>query len=253
MPSIFITGAAQGIGRTTADLFWSRGWFVGAVDVDDAAVRQWADDKGERAFAAALDVTDTARWPAVLAEFQAAANGTIDVLLNNAGILADGPFAEIPLAKQHTIVDVNVKGVMNGCYFAKPMLETGARVINLCSASALYGAPSVATYSASKFAVRALTEALRIEWAADGITVCDLMPIFVRTAMVDNMTKVQATIKLGVHITPEQVANTILRAATDKRPSIHYPVGSQTHQMKFAGRFMPDWVMSAITRKLSGF
>ncbi len=253
MKSILITGAANGIGRATAELFWQNGWFVGAYDLDAKAVTAWAEDKGERAIGGALDVTQFAQWSPAIDLFLAATGGQLDVLLNNAGILADGPFAEIPLEKQHAIVDVNVKGVMNGCYAAKPHLKSGARVINLCSASALYGAASVATYSASKFAVRGLTEALQVEWHASGIHVCDLMPLFVRTAMVDNMTQVQSTKTLGVHLTPETVAQTILRAATDRHPQIHYLVGGQTKQLQFAMRLLPESLLSLVMRKVSGY
>jgi len=252
MKTIFITGAANGIGRATAELFWQQGWFVGAYDLDASRVMSWAAEKGERVIAGALDVTDATQWAPAIASFLAASEGRLDVLLNNAGILADGPFSDIPLEQQHAIIDVNVKGVMNGCYAAKPHLQAGARVISLCSASALYGAASVATYSASKFAVRGLTEALQVEWHADGIHVCDLMPIFVRTAMVDSMTKVHSTKTLGVHLTAETVAATVLRAATERRPQIHYLVGAQTRQLQIAARLLPEWALARIMRKLSG-
>lgn len=252
MKTIFITGAANGIGRATAELFWQQGWFVGAYDLDAGRVASWAEEKGERVIAGALDVTDSAQWAPAIESFLAASEGRLDVLLNNAGILADGPFSDIPLERQHAIIDVNVKGVMNGCYAAKPHLQAGARVISLCSASALYGAASVATYSASKFAVRGLTEALQVEWHADGIHVCDLMPIFVRTAMVDSMTKVHSTKTLGVHLTAETVAATVLRAATERRPQIHYLVGAQTRQLQIAARLLPEWALARIMRKLSG-
>lgn len=253
MPSIFITGGAQGIGLATAEHFWSKGWFVGVFDLNGDATNAWANDKGERAFGGALDVTDVAAWGPAIQSFLEASNNSFDVLLNNAGILADGLFEKIPLEKQHAIIDVNVKGLMNGCYLAKPHLKSGARVINLCSASALYGAPMLATYSSSKFAVRGLTEALRIEWSGDGVLVTDIMPIFVRTAMVGGMTKVEATKKLGVHITAEQVAATIWKAATDARPKVHYPMGGQTHQLRWANRLLPESLVSMVFGKISGF
>lgn len=253
MKSILITGAAQGIGLATAEHFWNQGWFVGALDLNAEATEAWAQSKGERAHGGALNVTDTAGWEPAIKAFMQASGSNFDVLLNNAGILADGLFEKIPLEKQHAIMDVNVKGLMSGCYFAKPHMKAGARVINLCSASALYGSPMLASYSASKFAVRGLTEALRIEWARDGIVVADIMPIFVRTAMVSGMTKVEATKKLGVHITPEQVAAKIWRAATDARPKVHYPMGGQTYQLKWANRLLPEKLVSTVFGKLSGF
>lgn len=253
MKSVFITGAARGIGRATAELFWQKGWHVAAVDVDFEGVKQWAERKPERTFAAALDVTNTEQWTTALQTFVESLPGPLDLLVNNAGILADGDFSQIPLSKQHAIVDVNVKGVINGCYMAKPFLARGSRVINMCSASALFGAPSLTTYSATKFAVRSLTEGLRIEWAKEGITVCDIMPLFVNTAMVGGMTKVEATKSVGVHITAEQVAKAVFKAATANAPSIHYPVGLQTHLLKFFMRFLPEKFLSFVTAKLSGY
>jgi NAD(P)-dependent dehydrogenase (short-subunit alcohol dehydrogenase family) len=186
---VFITGAASGIGRVTATLFAQRGWLVGVAHIDNAAVAALARELGQdRAWPCRLDVTQEQEWEHALAGFVERAD-RLDLLVNNAGILISGPFTANPLARHHALVEVNVKGVLNGCHFARPYLlrTPGARVINLSSASAEYGQASLATYSATKFAVRGLTEALNVEWQADGIRVMDVMPLFVRTAMVDGM------------------------------------------------------------------
>lgn len=252
--AIFITGAAQGIGRATAERFARKGWFVGLYDVRGDAVRELAAELGaDHAHAAAFDVTDGAAWQRTLAAFWKAAGGRLDVLLNNAGIAKSGPFQDIPLATHHAIVDVNLKGVINGahCGFDYLHRTPGARLINLASASAIYGAADLASYSASKFAVRGLTEALDLEWRALGIRVCDLWPVFVQTPMADGLDL--ASIRtLGVSLKPEDVANAVWRCANHRGHRVHWLVGAQTQGMYRAASFLPDRLFRALTAKLSG-
>lgn len=252
--SIFITGAAAGIGAATARRFAAQGWFVGLFDVDLAGVERLAAELGAgRTLAGKLDVTRAGEWQAALAAFVQRA-GRLDVLLNNAGILASGPFETIPLERQQAIVDVNVKGVLNGCHAAFPYLRDtkGARVINMSSASAIYGQPSLAAYSSTKFAVRGLTEALDLEWQHHGIRVMDVMPLFVQTAMVQGM-DAQAIGKLGVNLGPEDVAATIYEAATDAPllPRVHRVVGRQAKLFYKTAGLAPDWLARLINRHLT--
>ncbi len=244
---ILISGAGAGIGRAAADAFVRAGWFVGAYDIDVAAVSDWARSVGaDRACAGPLDVVDPEQWRDAIADFQSRAGG-IDVLVNNAGVLVDGAFSELDLAAQRRVIDINVIGVMNGCYAAREALAaSGGRVINMSSASAFFGQPSLAVYSASKFAVRGLTEALSLEWASAGISVCDIMPLFVKTAMVAGMRDVPATRRLGVRLTPEDVAAVILAAAQTRRPKLHYCVGWQSRTLKQMLRFSPDWLTGRV-------
>lgn len=252
--SIFITGAAQGIGRATAERFSREGWFVGLYDVNGAAVGELAEQLGaDRAHAAAFDVTDPAAWNRKLSTFWDKAGGRLDVLLNNAGIARSGPFQDIPLATHHAIVDVNLKGVINGCHCGFEYLRRteGARLINLASASAIYGAADLASYSSTKFAVRGLTEALDLEWRELGIRVCDIWPLFVQTKMVEGLS-LGSLKSLGVRLTTEDVAGAIWKAATQRRHRVHWLVGAQTHAMYHATRFLPEALNRAVTAKLSG-
>jgi NADP-dependent 3-hydroxy acid dehydrogenase YdfG len=175
----------------------------------------------------ALDVRDAQAWRSALASFHGT-TGRLDVLLNNAGILISGPLESNALERHQAVLDVNVKGVLNGCQLAKPYLQAtpGSRVINMSSAAAVYGQASLATYSASKFAVRALTEALNIEWQKDGIRVMDVMPLFVQTDMVTNM-NARSIERMGVRLTAQDVASTIYAAATHRGSfgKVHWPVG----------------------------
>jgi len=253
--SIFITGAAAGIGQATARLFAAHGWFVGLYDVDEAGVRALSRELGEDfTCAGKLDVTNTDDWEGALAEFAARA-GRLDVLLNNAGILASGPLESIPLARQHRLIDVNIKGVLNGCYLALPYLQRTprSRVINLCSASALYGQPSLAVYSATKFAVRGLTEALDLEWSEYGIRVMDVLPLFVATDMVTNM-NANSFRKMGAKLTAQDVAETIHKAARydSKIPKVHWTVGFQTRAFYSLSGAAPDLITRFINSRITG-
>ncbi|MFE3104218.1 SDR family oxidoreductase [Nocardia tengchongensis] len=254
-PAVLVTGAAAGIGRAIAARFAREGWTVGLYDIDANAVAKTAGEIGGHTVTGAFDVTDPAGWDRALQEFFAA-TGRLDLLVNNAGILVSGAFGEITLERQHRVVDVNIKGVLNGCYAALPYLRRtpGSRVINLASASALYGQPGLAVYGASKAAVRSLTEALDLEWRHYGITVSDLLPLFVAT---DMMTEVNAGSKsastLGVRLTPEDVAEAVWHTATGRRTlrGPHVLVGLQTKLTGLAQRLSPPFVTRAIVGWIS--
>jgi NAD(P)-dependent dehydrogenase (short-subunit alcohol dehydrogenase family) len=252
--SIFITGAGQGIGKATAERFAKEGWFVGLHDIDEGALDALRARLGaEACIAKVLDVRDGSAWKPALQAFFEAAGGRLDVLLNNAGIATSGAFSEIPLNTHHAIVDVNLKGVINGAHAAHPFLlrTPGARLVNLASASAIYGAAGLASYSATKFAVRGLTEALDLEWHGQGIGVCDIWPLFVSTRMVEGLSP--ASIKsLGVRLSAQDVADTVWTAANHRGRRVHWTVGAQTRALYLATCFLPDRLHRAVTAKLSG-
>jgi NADP-dependent 3-hydroxy acid dehydrogenase YdfG len=257
-PGIFITGAAAGIGRATARMFASQGWLVGIYDMNVAGIEALRQELGAaNCIAEKLDVTDAAALSAALERFVAASGKRLDVLFNCAGILSVGNFEDIALARHHAMVDVNLKGVLNGFHCALPYLKRtrGARVISMCSASAIYGSPAYASYSATKFAVRGLTEALNVEWARFGILVMDVLPIFVNTAMVTEIEAPESLKKMGLHLQPEDVARVIWKAA--KRPQwlthVHWYVGLQTWMLAIATRLLPTWVTRMTTRRVSGY
>jgi NADP-dependent 3-hydroxy acid dehydrogenase YdfG len=239
--AVFITGAGRGIGACIARRFAAEGWFVGISDVDAASLAKVAGEIGaNRIFSAVLDVTDYAAYERVMADFVAAA-GRLDVLVNNAGIAKFGPFEANSPALHGKTVDVNIKGVVNGFHAALPYLKQtpGAHVVSLCSASAMYGVPGLAVYSATKFAVRALTEALAQEFEQYGITVADVLPGFVHTDMVhaQGASSDAAVAKMGgVAHTPEDIAGLVWQAANGAR--LHWPGNAQVRfGLRLAGLF----------------
>lgn len=253
--AIFITGAAQGIGAATAERFVRQGWFVGLHDIDRAGVEALRDRLGaDNAIAAQLDVRDAAAWSPALQRFWDAAGQRLDVLLNNAGIATSGAFESLPVAAHHAILEVNLNGVINGAHAGHDFLRRhpggGGRLINLASASAIYGAAGLASYSATKFAVR-LTEALDLEWRGQGIRVCDLWPLFVSTRMVEGLS-LPSIRSLGVRLTADDVASAIWKAANHRGHRVHWPVGAQAHALYLASRWLPHRLTRAVTARLSG-
>ncbi|WP_433196627.1 SDR family oxidoreductase [Nocardia sp. CA-107356] len=256
-PTVFITGAAAGIGRATALLFAAQGYHVGAYDIDEVGLTRLAADihatEGS-VRTGVLDVTNDTHWTERLAEFHGDED-RLDILVNNAGILRAGPFESIDLATHQAIVDVNLGGVITGTHAAFGYLRDtpGSQVVNLCSASAIYGQPEIASYGATKSAVKSLTEALDLEWEKHDIRVIAVWPLFVSTAMVDGV-ETAATKSLGVHLTAADVAKGIWDV-TRKRgrlPRVHYEIGAQAKVLATAAKYAPNWAVRTANKYFSG-
>lgn len=243
--SIFISGAAQGIGAAIANLFYQHGYKVGIYDLNESLAQELARQLGPNAKAGKLDVSQYDQWQTTLEEFSHWA-GELNILVNNAGILYSGDFAQTDITAHHKTVDINIKGVLNGCHAALPLLRKArfARVINLSSASAIYGQADLISYSASKFAVRGITEGLDIEWEKYGIRVLDVMPLFVQTDMVKNMDA--GTIQnIGINLTPQDVADQIFKLVQVKDSIFtptHTPVGFKTKIMYQLSCVSPQFI-----------
>ena len=250
--SIFITGAGSGIGRDTARLFARKGWFVGAADRDEKALATLGGELAEGRFSThVMDVTDEASVVAALEAFAGHTGGQLSVLHNNAGVLQVGRFEELPMAAHRSVVEVNVIGMMAVLHAAFPYLKStpGALVINMSSASAAYGIPDFASYSASKHAVRAMTEALDIEWEGYDIRVSDLMPPFVSTGMVQaNAGASRLFDALGVNLGPDQVAEQVW--AQSQHPKLHRPLSAQFRALWPVARSAPVALTRSVLKKL---
>lgn len=246
MPSIFITGASTGIGRAVAERFLAAGWTVGAYDI---APVTWSSE----VIAGLIDVRDAHSWHAALADFAGQVGGRIDVVDNNAGIIIDGPLAAASAAAVEKLIDTNCLGVTLGARAAHPYLKGGGTLVNMSSAAAIYGQPGIAAYSASKFYVSGLTEALNLEWRGDGIRVVDITPLWAQTSLA----KVGAATshRLGVRISPAQVAEVVFQAATAEgrwaRGKVHYGVSALDKSLTLARKLAPGRVAAFLTRFLA--
>jgi len=184
--AIFITGAASGMGRETAKLFAGKGWFVGAYDVNTDGLKSLEQEIGaDNCVTARLDVTSKPDFDAAIAAFAAETDGKLDLLFSNAGIGESGWFEDIPYEAALRVVQVNLVGVIASLYAALPLLKATPNSLAFItsSSSATYGMPRIAVYSATKHAVKGLTEALSVEFARHGVRVADTLPGLIDTAI----------------------------------------------------------------------
>lgn len=260
MKAILVTGGGSGIGRAVALLFAARGWRVGLADINEAGLRESAAMlPAERTSTHVMDVRDASEWEHVLAEFVALSGGRLDVVFNNAGIAAGGAFGDIAIDALDRVIDVNFRGMAYGARLSYPYLKAtpGACLLNTASASAIYGTAGLAAYSATKFAVRGLTEALDAEWAADGIRVRSLMPGFIDTNLLSvgvsgtNHTAREAVVESGLEFTPVE---TVAQAAWDAvhGDRVHTPVGKTARRLTFAARWLPGRLRATMRKRSLG-
>ncbi len=164
--TIVVTGAASGIGASTARLFAAEGATVYCADIDQAGCLRTAErihGPAGREFAVPLDVAVEAQWEAGLGRV-AEASGHLDVLVNSAGISCGAPVSEMTLAEWRRGFAVNVDGVFLGTKHAvRAMTPRGGTIINVSSASGIRPAVGASVYSTSKAAVGMFTRAVAKE------------------------------------------------------------------------------------------
>jgi len=257
LKSIFVTGGASGIGAATARLFSGRGWRVGLADVDAGGLADTAAlMPPDRTSTHVMDVRDREAWSRELDRFTAAQGGALDVLFNNAGVPHGGPFATASFEEIDRVVAINLMGAVNGARIGYAHLRrAGGCLLNTASASAIYGSAGLAPYSASKFAVRALTEALDGEWHGDGVRVRALVPGFIDTPLLSRTTEgsnrsIRETVQeAGLELTSaETVAEAAWAAVHGNR--LHTYVGRTAHRLAFAARWMPGSLRKRMRRSL---
>lgn len=214
--SIFITGAASGMGRATAKLFGERGWFVGAYDIDEAGLGSLRDEIGTgNGVFETLDVTDAAAFEAAMATFAEATRGTLDLMFNNAGIGGAGLLDEQPWDEVMRVVNINFVAVMIGVRSAIPLLKKTPGSLSLInsSSSAIFGTAGIPVYSATKHAVRGLTEALSIELKRFGVRASDLLPGLIDTPLLSDKMRAMAPSEGEWRLVqPIEIAETVWKA-----------------------------------------
>ena len=188
---VLVTGAGSGIGRETALLSAQRGADIAICDVNEAGlaeVETAARAMGRGVLARRVDVADRDQ----MRDFAAAVHGeaaAVDLLVNNAGVGLAARFLDTELEDWDWIVAINVMGVVHGCHFFVPkMVErgTGGHVANVSSMAGFHASPALVAYSATKFAVLGLSEALREELRPHGVGVTAICPGIINTPITRN-------------------------------------------------------------------
>ncbi len=258
--TVLITGASQGIGRETSLLFARKGYnlVLAARQLDRLeALAQEIRAMGVDAIAIPTDVRDPDQVSA-LADKALQHYGAIDVLINNAGIYMLGPVDKFSLDDWHAVIDTNLWGYIHTIYaFLPHFLERGkGTIVNVGSIGGKVPIPYQTPYTASKYAVTGMTEALHAELEAKGIRVCGIHPNFIKTDLMERAIFrgkdeqdaqqrhdfVANAVKSPLLETPEQVANAIWDAVKHHKSDVL--VGSATIS-KTAYNFFPglmQWV-----------
>ncbi|MFF2537834.1 SDR family oxidoreductase [Streptomyces cyaneofuscatus] len=253
---VLVTGAASGIGRATAFAFAEAGARVVAVDLDAEGAARTAELArlvgAPAAWGEAVDVSDEAAMEKLAAKV-AAEYGTVDVLVNNAGIGLSGSFLETTSEEWKRVLDVNLWGVIHGCrIFGKQMADRGqgGHIVNTASAAAFQPSRALPAYSTSKAAVLMLSECLRAELAEKSIGVSAICPGIVNTnitatsrfagadAAEEQRLRERATRLYGRrNYPPEKVADAVLDAVVRNRAVV--PVTPEARGARLLSRVSP--------------
>lgn len=284
MPSALITGASTGIGRATALRLAASGWTVFAGVRDPAAGESLsAEAAGGQVIPLALDVTDAGQIEQARARVREATSGAggspagrLDALVNNAGIGVGGPLELLSPEDLRMQFEVNVFGQVAVTRALLPALRAArGRIVLLSSIGGRVAVPYNGPYAASKHAIEALGDALRGELYSSNIDVCMVEPGSVKTPI---WGKAQDTAK-GLEVppelqeqygrvpaafakvladterrgvSPEQVAATIERALTARRPRARYLVGRDARGMVLARALLPTAAFDRVLRRALG-
>ncbi|WP_111719845.1 SDR family oxidoreductase [Homoserinimonas sp. OAct 916] len=241
---IAVTGGANGIGREIARLLASAGAQVAIGDQDGEAARQAANEIAGILLGADLDVTDAVSFASFLATIQAEW-GTIDVLVNNAGVMWAGPFDTEPDAATERQIAVNLLGVILGVKLAAPaMVARGSgHIITVASAASILTTPGEASYSATKHGVFGYMKAVRAELYRSPVRLSVIMPTVVETAMSVGTATGAATL-----LQPTDVAAAVLR--TIQRPRFEVTLPGYVGPLAAAVNVLPGWLRDRISRRL---
>ncbi len=217
---VAVTGAARGIGLQTARAFIAEGAFVALGDLDHELAAEAAAELGDRASAHLLDVTDRASVEKFLADAEAVHGRPLDVLVNNAGVMPNGPFLEQEDHIDELTMNVNVYGLIHGMRAAAPgMIERGhGHIVNICSLAGKFPIKGLAVYNASKFAAVGLTAATRLELDKTGVSVSAVLPSAVKTELASG-------IDYGIlpAVEPEDIAEAVVRSVRSRSAEIAVP------------------------------
>lgn len=264
-PVVLITGAASGIGASTAERFAAGGWRVYATDIDDEFPARVAAD----CQCLELDVTDETQIQGVVDRILDE-TGRIDTLVANAGFAVPGAVEDVSVDDSRRQFDVLVHGAHRLIQAVLPAMraQNRGRLIVVSSVLGRSASPGVGTYGAAKAAVESLVDSLRMELRNTEVTVSVVEPAWVETAFsstasdrlgderTDAYSETYRLLDSGwvldggpLAVTPAAVAKQVFKAATVDEPSTRYPVGWQS-RLTMLSRYLPDRLRDSITTRL---
>ncbi len=271
---VVVTGCSSGIGRTTALYLLSRGHRVYATARRPETLGDLAD---AGAAVKTVDVTDEESMAKAVAEVEAE-HGAVGAVVNNAGYAEYGPVETVPLPRIRDQFETNFLGLVRMCQLVLPGMRRAGRgrIVNISSVGGRIAFPGGGVYSASKFAVEAFSDSLRLEVAPFGISVSVVEPNLIRDtrfedsvvasldrnapetgpyqqlrlAIVDQMRRCFTS--SGMSSPPAAAAAAVDQALTDRKPRGRYVVSRSGRFLVTTKRLLPDRIWDDMTRRQFG-
>ncbi|MES2637891.1 MAG: SDR family NAD(P)-dependent oxidoreductase [Myxococcota bacterium] len=268
---VLVTGAASGIGKSTAIRLAKAGYTVYATARSEAQLTELVA-AGCRTVA--LDVAEEASRVAAIARITEE-SGPVGILVNNAGYSQSGAVEEIPLDRWQRQFDTNVFGLVRMCQLVLPAMraQRWGKIVNIGSMGGTLTFPGGGAYHASKYAVEAISDALRFEVKGFGVDVVLVQPGLIRTGFADavghhiaaeteggayggfSAAVAKSTVEVyekgplaALAGTPEDVARTVEKAITATSPKARYTVTGSVTLLMTQRQVMPDWAWDAFLR-----
>ncbi|GAB5453444.1 MAG: SDR family oxidoreductase [Halioglobus sp.] len=254
-----LTGAGGGVGAALAAQLADKGCHLALVDINESAVSRVAEEvakTGVTVTTHCIDVTDKSQVEA-LRDAVLAQHGSVNLLINNAGITYQKSFATHTIEDWERIVGINWWGVLYGChYFLDALTRSGeGHIVNMSSMSAFAGLPTQTSYCATKGAVKLLSEAMWAEMEGLNIGVTSVHPGAIKTDMIqatlknsDDIEAARRNYELAqrIGVTPEHVAGRIIAAVEKNQMRIR--VGKDAWLLEVLKRWFPVGVQKLLRR-----
>ncbi len=270
---VVVTGASTGIGRAIALALDASGFRLFAGVRNEADGEKLRREAGPGLTPVLLDVTDESSIARAVETVAELSNGRLYGLVNNAGVGLGGPLELVPMAKTRALFEVNVIGLLAVTKAFLPLLRTAlGRVVNIGSLAGILAMPGASSYAASKFAVQAITDSLRVELEPFGVQVTIVDPGAIESALWDKgraqkqeileaapqkLMELYAPLiemgkRLGDHprgiLPASRVADDVVHALTSKKPKVRYLVGPGPKKASRLAR-MPVRLRDALVRR----
>lgn len=212
-----VTGGSQGMGAAHVRLLAEHGARVVIADVADDEGRDLARELGDQTLFVQLDVTDPEQWNHLIEKVRSHF-GTINVLINNAGILLTHTVETATLAEYRRVIEVNQIGTFLGMQAVLPGMKQGGggSIVNISSTAGAVGFADNFAYVASKWAVRGMTKAAALDLARHNIRINAILPGEVHTRMIADLDLSTDTTPLGRFGDPREIAYLALYLASDE-------------------------------------